>query len=163
MIKFGITLILVVLIFCQGCGPSSVEYDESFRLTDNENGIEVRIIGSNQVFESFDDIDIIAEYEYIGEDDSITIQHSDPYYSFIITDSEGNSEWSTAHNDIGIIEEFRKNHVIRVEFVDLVHGLEPGDYDISFWAQVGQKPQVFSGMEELHAETASIKIRIVGD
>jgi len=132
----NVVIIILLGLFLTAC---STKYDKniesSFIVQEELDDTTIRMYASSQRYNTFEDIDIVAEYEYIGMNDEITFKQGDPFFSFIVRDQMKREIYRNISKDEEVETIFERNHVYRWLLTDIVDNLEPGEYYISFWAQ----------------------------
>ena len=144
---FGIALLIFGAIFvgCNRVSPpaassSTGEQGES-SASCTENGFEMRLYSDKQVYKSAETIKIWATLAYVGDDDTVTIWHGDPYMRFSITDGGDFNADGVSHT-ILTSTVLKKGELYRFDY-EKSGGWSADDPDAAFWEAFYQEEDLY--------------------
>ena len=136
---------LFITIFLVGCtGDNSGDSDNietglPFSYTESDEFI-LRLFADNDVYQAGDVITVWAEFEYAGDEESITIYHSEPYLVFQIV---GDHDFEMLPIRIDVLESstLRSGEVYHFDF-QKSGGWSQDDEDADFWEAFFDDPHL---------------------
>lgn len=116
------THFLVPLLFCivlftfSACGEKLEETSFNIVVSTKDDTFELKMYLDKGTYRSDEVISCYATLEYVGEEDSITIYHSDPLIGFALKDNRY-FDGGYFTNDVLLTTTLNKGEIMRVDFI----------------------------------------------